>query len=245
MSRQILINKNRIDENNPIHFVKKYLILKYIRAINRENKLNIIADLGCGTGLLSKEFVKLCKVDAFDIDKKIIKFANEIHGNKDIHYYLQNINNINKYNYYDLAVCSEVLIYIKDDVDVLKKINKIIKPSGYLILTVPINKKFITEFDKREKFIRRYSIKDITGKLKKNNFSIIKTKFWGYPFLNMFYLYVYISRSNREARNKNKDYKISNWIIFLLKYIRYFFLIDLFFNNSKSMDVLIIAKKNS
>ncbi len=237
-----LKNKYTIDLNNPIHFVKRCLINNEARKIISSRTDVKIADLGCGLGIISGELAKFAKVDAFDIDAHAVKFAQQIHYQSiNLNFHTESIFNIKKNNY-DLVVCSEVLEYIADDLAALKKINKMLKPNGYFILTVPFNKNLITEFDKREKS-RRYSLKKISNKMGKANFAIRKVCYWGYPLLKFFYFNIYVPKSNREAFKKIKKYQFSKIALWLLKYIRYLFLIDLLFNSKKSFGLLLIGQK--
>lgn len=242
MVNVVFNNKYNIDLNNPIHFIKKCLITNEARRIIPSRRDVKIADLGCGSGIISQKLANFAKVDAFDIDVQTVKFAKQIyHQSINLNFYANSIFSIKKNNY-DLVLCSEVLQYIPDDLAALKKINKMLKPNGYLILTVPFNKNLITEFDKREKS-RRYSLKQISYKMEKANFTIRKVRCWGYPLLKLFYFNIYVPRSNREAFKKIKKYQFSKITLWLLKYTKYIFLIDLLFNSKKSFGLLIIGQK--
>ena len=242
MPNVVFNNKYNIDLNNPIHFVKRCLINNEAKRIISSRTDVKIADLGCGFGIISQELANFAKVDAYDIDTHTVKFARQIyHQPINLSFYTESIFNIKK-NDYDLVVCSEVLEYIADDLAALEKINKMLKPNGYLILTVPFNKNLITEFDKREKS-RRYSIEKIRDKMEKANFAIRKVRYWGYPLLKFFYFNIYVPKSNREAFKKIKKYQFSKITIWLLKYIKYLFLIDLLFNSKKSFGLLLIGQK--
>lgn len=238
---ETLQNKYLIDKYNPIHFIKRNLIIREVKKITRLETIHRIADLGCGTGMIARELSKLGKVDGYDINSTSVGLAKKLSKSNNTFFYLRDIFDIEKRNY-DLVVCSEVLEYLPDDLSALRKMNQILRPKGYILLTVPVNKYFATEFDQREKF-RRYSLNELVSKLKKTNFKIKKTRYWGHPLLNLFYRYIYIPKSNREANKKIKEYKLSKLTLSLLKYLRYIFLIDLLFNNKNSFDLLVIAQK--
>lgn len=236
-------NKYIIDQYNPIHCIKRSLILKEVNKLAATVGVLHIADIGCGFGTISQELAKIAKIDAYDNNAQIIVFIKKIFSRlANPHFYLESLFTIKKGNYYDMVVCSEVLQYMKDDVMALKKINMILKPHGNLILTVPFNKNLTTEFDKRENS-RRYSLEEIVNKLLKANFKIKKIRYWGYPLLKYFYLKVYIPRSNHEAAQGIKKYEFSKIILLLLKFARYFFLVDLLFNSKKAFGLLVVAEK--
>lgn len=242
MPNVVFNNKYHIDLNNPIHFVKRCLINNETRRIISSKTDVKIADLGCGLGIISRDLANFAQVDAFDVDVQAVKFAQQIyHQSTNLNFYVDSIFSIKKNNY-DLVVCSEVLQYIFDDLTALKKINKLLKPNGYLILTVPFNKSLSTAFDKREKS-RRYSSDEITNKINKSNFIVKKIRYWGYPLLKFFYFNIYVPKSNQGAVKKINKYQFSKVTLWLLKYIRYMFLIDLLFNSKKSFGLLLIGQK--
>ena len=235
-------NKYTVDKLNPIHFVKRCLINKEVRQLITPGKKVKIADLGCGFGIISRELANFAKVDAYDIDAPTIKFAQKIFPQSpQLNFYNDSLFNIKNKNY-DFVVCSEVLQYVVDDLEAFKKINKILQPKGQLILTVPFNKNLITAFDKRERS-RRYSLKGLAAKMEKANFKIKKIRYWGYPLLKWFYFNIYLPKSNQETIKEKKNYQLSAASLWLLKYIKYLFLIDLLFNTKKSFGLLLIGQK--
>lgn len=238
-----LENKYIIDQYNPIHFVKRSLILKEIKGLSKLVEIRHIADVGCGFGIISQDLAQLAKIDAYDINTRVIRFIKQKHGRiTNPQFYSKNLFTLKK-GRYDIVVCSEVLQYIKNDVIALKKLHTILKPHGYLILTVPFNKNYTTEFDKREKS-RRYSLGEIVKKMSKANFKVKKVRFWGYPLLQYFYFKIYIPRSNQEATQVTKVYEFSKIVLQLLKFSRYLFLTDLLFNSKRAFGLLIIGEKN-
>lgn len=231
--------KYTVDSNNPIHFVKRFLVKGFIRKIAKKNM--IIGDIGCGVGVLCQELSKFGKVTGYDANLDLINLAKSVNKKKNVSFEKRDLFKIQGKEKFDIIVMTEVLEYIKDDVKALKKANWLIKNKGYLILTVPVNSKFKTEIDAREDFIR-YTKDNLCNKLKKSSFRIIKSKYWGFPLINWFYLNIYVPSSNKKANKK----KVSKGILLsmlLLKAIRYLFLLDLIFNSKNSFDLFIVAKK--
>lgn len=48
-------------------------------------------------------------------------------------------------NSFDVVFCSHVLEHIKDDINAMKEVHRILKPEGFAILQVPIKDKFLTK----------------------------------------------------------------------------------------------------
>lgn len=242
MKNNNLRNKYILDQHNPIHFVKRFIIRNEIREIAKIYQIEKIADIGCGFGVVSKELSQFGEIDGYDIDKNAIFLAKKKNG-VNVNFFQLDLMKINKKNYYDLIVCSEVLQYLKNEDLFFKKIYSLLKQNGVLVLTVPINKNLITDFDKREKS-KRYNNEEITEKLEKNGFKIEKKRFWGYPLLSLFYFFVYLPKSNKEAHRKVKYYNSSKFSLFVLRLAKYLFLFDLLFNSKKAFGLCMVAQKN-
>lgn len=84
MLKKITQNKYLIDHYNPIHFVKRYLIRNEVKKIK---PIYRIADLGCGSRIISQDLEKFGEVDAYDTDKSLIQFAKKSTKPSRVHYY--------------------------------------------------------------------------------------------------------------------------------------------------------------
>lgn len=155
-----------------------------------------VIDLGCGTGyylfLLSNLPIKL-KLTGFDFDKKALNEAKISLSGKNIKFVSGDLHKIPfKDNSFDKIVISEVLEHVKKDVVVLKEINRILKPEGILVISVPslnypflwdpINFLLLRLFDTHIKsgfwsgiwngHLRLYKLNDLMANIKKAGFKI-------------------------------------------------------------------------
>lgn len=76
----------------------------------------------------------------------------------------------------DTILCSEVLEHIPDDQKALQEMLHILKPSGSLILTVPIHPRYFAFDDKFVHHRRRYEPAKLLNDLQKEGFEIIQTQ---------------------------------------------------------------------
>ena len=83
---------------------------------------------------------------------------------------------------FDLVTIFEVLEHVERDYDVVKKINKLLKPGGYVLFSVPARKKFWSLDDDRAGHVRRYEKDELFRLLVDNHFEVIKLLSYGYPF---------------------------------------------------------------
>jgi predicted TPR repeat methyltransferase len=105
-------------------------------------KSNVI-ELGCGPGLMAKEILNMGNhLDAIDGSPMMINKAKEEIGNQ------QNVQFIESYitvdflrkfdnEKYDHAVSSSVLEYIKEFDEIMLQVNRILKPGGTFIFSIP------------------------------------------------------------------------------------------------------------
>ncbi|MCP3682762.1 MAG: class I SAM-dependent methyltransferase [bacterium] len=222
------------DKNNPIHFIKRIIVKSEIKKIPG---IKDVADLGCGCGVLCHE-LKGYNTDGYDLIKDLIEEAKEVNESSSAKFYCKNLFEI-KDKKYDLVVATEMVEYIKDDVKALKKMNSLLRKDGYLILTIPVNEKFGTKLEAAEGF-KRYSREEIKEKLEKAGFKLVKTRYWGFPLINQFYLRVYVPSSMKKKKTGKRP---SFAYINLLRIMKYFFMIDLLFNTKNSFDMMVVAKK--
>ena len=115
------------------------VIMKYLNPQNHEK----ILDVGCGIGYYSFELVAKfnCQVEGIDIDKEDIEIANEIRDLTecgDVNFKVQSVLKLDfPDNVFDKIILSEVLEHIRNDRKALEEVHRVLKPNGYLVITVP------------------------------------------------------------------------------------------------------------
>jgi len=170
--------------NKIVKWAKYTAHLKIARLItNKLKKKAKVLDLGCGPGISSVLlFKKGYQVTGIDIAPGMIKQAKKLPFQKLI---CQNIEKPLKVpnNNFDAVVLTGVMEFIKNPLELFKRVNKVLKDDGYFALTV--NKKLSKEqqkLEKKSKFpIQSYYQKEIEPIFRKAGFKIIKkTEFFGW-----------------------------------------------------------------
>jgi len=172
------------------------LILHYGKQFekNRRKKWTLL-DAGCGFGqydrfILSKfDHVSLTAVDVKDqyLDDSRYYFKNDAEAGR-ISFKKIDLLDPGLDEDFDMAICIDVLEHIEEDSKVIRNIRKLLKPGGIFILHSPSH---YSEEDagEDESFVGEharagYSKDDITQKLKKAGFEVVKTHytygFWGH-----------------------------------------------------------------
>ncbi len=190
------------------------------KVLSELNDLRIFVDLGCGVG----HILKLLPADSIrigiDFSSRTLQVA-KWHLGKNFYFIQASAAKLPLApSSVDFLACLEVLEHLPDDEAAVKEISNVIRPGGFLILSVP-NSYYFSDYEKLMGHFRHYNCSTIETLLLKNGFIILRN-------LNMFtktnrrYLFFYIileavnTLLNR-LRNKNKSiYQIS--IPFTSKY---------------------------
>lgn len=79
---------------------------------------------------------------------------------------------------FDTVVCLNVLEHIENDLFALEQMRDVLQPGGKLALLVPSHQFLYGEFDRAVGHFRRYSKRELVGKLKKAGFAVRETKYF-------------------------------------------------------------------
>jgi len=149
---------------HPFGISRKKKLLKLLSP----NKNDIICDLGCGDGNLSKDLIKQVKeVYGTDISPTRVERARK-NGIKAFCYDVCSTHF--KSNYFDKIICSEVIEHVIEPRELLRETYRLLKGNGTVVLTVPYNQvieKTILQIPKKEleqmnfyEIIKKYNIPD-------------------------------------------------------------------------------------
>lgn len=126
-----------------------------------------VLEFGAGIGTMAREWVKIQQQspDCIEIDKSLQKVlvergfstfthANELHG-----------------QYTGIYTCN-VLEHIENDVVALKELNRLLDPSGRLVIYVPAFMFLYSELDSSVGHFRRYERKELISKAQQAGFDV-------------------------------------------------------------------------
>jgi SAM-dependent methyltransferase len=158
-----LMKKGRWKFFSPIIYAQYTITLPLI--LNNIN--GDLLDIGCGKMPFRQEIMpKVLHYDGLDIKPYAdqVKFVGDA----------ENMSMISDHSY-DSAICLEVLEHVKDPLKVLIEINRILKPGGSLILSVP----HLSRLHDIPHDYFRYTSYGISSLLVKAGFNILETKIKG------------------------------------------------------------------
>ena len=76
----------------------------------------------------------------------------------------------------DVIICSEVIEHIRDHLNALKEMYRVLKPGGTLLLTVPVQEKLFAVDDEFVNHHRRYEVSSLVKTLEGYGLQVQKTK---------------------------------------------------------------------
>jgi SAM-dependent methyltransferase len=106
----------------------------------------------------------------------------------------------------DTAVCLNVLEHIKDDIGAFKNVNDILAAHGRIILMVPAFQFAYGTIDKLDGHFRRYSKGELSSKLKKTGFRLLKIHYFNSAGLLAWFYTNKVARDNATSVIKVKIY---------------------------------------
>lgn len=194
------------------HKAKRNLV-SYLMKQNLSGTKNKILDVGCGTGKNLESFAKFGNTWGIDMAKEAVAYCKK-RGIKNV-----TLGNLEKIPFnkdsFDCITALDVLEHV-DDSKAIKELERVLKQSGILIVTVPAFPMLWSKWDVVLHHKRRYTRETLEKVLHKNRLRVLKISYI-YSFL---FLPAFIIRLIKKIVFRNhypSDFKLSNKIInFLL-----------------------------
>ena len=134
-----------------------------------------VFDVGCGSGRLSKMLLdKGFTVLAIDTDPKAVEIAKK----KGITAFVSDINDWIGGDKFDCVILGDVLEHIQNDTATMRKIYGMLMPNGCVVVNVPAYQALFSKHDFALGHKRRYSNKELKGKLRDSGFEIEYFRHW-------------------------------------------------------------------
>ena len=135
---------------------------------------------------------------------------------------INTISSLDKYKHsFDCVISMNVLEHIKDDENMIKEMNTLLKDNGKLILYLPNSMRVWTDLDDLVGHYRRYTKKDLLIKLERGGFNTLS---WEYvDFIG--WVILYLSKLLRINLNYDKK-RLMNYDKYIFKLFKY---LDIFF----------------
>lgn len=225
--------------------VRRNLIFLLFEKYDFKPRQTKIFDFGCGSGFLIGELQRRgYDVSGADTSAEAIDYGKR-QGIKNL-----KIHQGNRIDFpdgqFDLVLALDVLEHIKTDAQIIQEIERILKPGGWAIITVPAYMFLWGVQDEVSHHFRRYSQSELTAKVKANShLHIIRQSYFNTLLFPAISLVRLISKLLPKPKRES-DFEINNGFINSIFY--YIFNLETVllrrFNFPFGVSLLCVLKKN-
>lgn len=224
---------------------RRDLIFKILKKYNIGTDKKIL-DYGCGSGFLVGQFQRVgYDTHGADVSKEAIEFGTQ----KGIRN-LSVINGINT-NFpdsnFDLILAMDVVEHIKEDNLAVKDLERLLKPGGYIIITVPAYQWMWGLQDEVAHHFRRYTMGSLLNLVKNHPLLSVLKKTYFNTFLFPPAALVRIVSKWFNIKKRESDFDINNNFLNKIFYFIFHTEIKLlrWFNFPFGVSILLVLKKNA
>lgn len=184
---------------SPFALARKRLVQELIRDF-ADRAIHIL-DVGSGIGDYLLTFGSGSNVClGIDVSEQALKIASK--RVRKALFLLADANALPvKTQYFDLAICTELLEHLKADSGAVGEISRALKGDGVAIFTVPQDPKYWTNRDGLDGHLRRYHASDFVRMIQSRNLTIVKMMSWGFPLAFLFRKFVAIRLFNAQSHD--------------------------------------------
>lgn len=189
-------------EETNFWFISRNRVIKQLFGRYIGNKPAAILEIGCGTGYVLKGLKTRFPnyiLTGSEIHLEGIKFAQK--RLPTIEFIQLDAMEMPFENTFEGVGAFDVLEHIEEDVRVMKEVYKALKPNGYFVISVPQYQWMWSTTDDIAFHKRRYSRKELIGKLENAGFEVIYIG----SFVFALFPFMYISRFFKKSKEGNEN----------------------------------------
>lgn len=115
---------------------RHYARLNILEELFKHNNFSAMLDVGCGSGALLEHFAsKGVKCVGFDVSRSMMNYHKDRQGFPG---FVASVKDIPlAENQFDMLTCLGLIEHLEDPVSALKEMNRVVRPGGRCIITVP------------------------------------------------------------------------------------------------------------
>lgn len=156
-----------------------------------------LLDFGAGSGLISSmlsKYTKVTAVDKFEETQKYNHFPISLADLSDF-----------PAAHFDVITAFDSLEHCENDKDILKEFYRILKPGGFVLITVPAFQSLWSYHDEIHHHFRRYNRNEIINKFKEHSIVPLKSSYFNFFLFPVFVVGVLVTRLIRILSGKPMD----------------------------------------
>ncbi len=155
---------------------RRTLVSEILRKEAQNGKQLKILDVGCGTGANILAFSAFGEVYGVDLSSQAVSFAQRRGALKVQQASVENLPFSS--SFFDVVTALDVLEHTDDDLQALKELERVLKPGGLIIATVPAYGFLWSEHDEALQHRRRYSAHEVRNKMTVCEFEVERSSYF-------------------------------------------------------------------
>jgi len=215
------------DKYNFWHIGRREILREALERVIKKTE-NTILDIGCGPGGNIAVLKPFGRVIGIDNSSEALKYA-ETKGYDELRE--DNIQSLSfQDGSFDIAASLDIFEHLENDWEAIKECYRVLKPNGILLITVPAHPFLWNEHDEYLEHVRRYKTREMLGKLRNANFTVMKHTHFvtlGVPgiMVRNFLKKIFPSRREKNVYNEEPSSIANAFFLFWLRlekrFIRY------------------------
>lgn len=102
---------------------------------------------------------------------------------------------------FDAVVLGEVLEHVEDDVAGLREVARVLKPGGFVAISVPAHPAWFSDSDRWAGHYRRYTREALFSACERSGLTVETCHGWGFPVSSSYHRWVYDKRAAKVAES--------------------------------------------
>jgi SAM-dependent methyltransferase len=195
----------QLEETNWWYSGRRRLILKAVARLHKKHSdksMNIL-DAGCGTGINLRYLPAYGDAYGLDISKEALEFSR-IRGLSSL--ICGSVDSLPlKNEFFDLVVALDVIEHIQEDLTAVRELNRVLRPGGSLIVTVPAFQFLWSNHDLAVHHKKRYTRSELRDILGLGGFIVERATYWNFFLFLPVAVMRMLKRATGSQRNKQTD----------------------------------------
>ncbi|MFH1262190.1 MAG: methyltransferase domain-containing protein [Pseudomonadota bacterium] len=153
----------------------RWLLRRFSAAHARCERRVDLLDLGCGPGNCLRGLPHWIRCFGSDLDLEALRTARVVSGAQ---VFVSDASEISlKSGSLDFVVMLDVAEHVREDRKVFSEASRVLRPGGICIVTAPAHQLLWGSHDEVVGHFRRYSRRDLVGKLRANGFELLEKRY--------------------------------------------------------------------
>jgi len=177
MQEELYDELRRIEDVHWWLTTRRSILLQFLTSIFRTFPSSpLVLDCGSATGTLAKHLRLKARLIGLDCSVKGVESSSDLKGGAFVQAKAEDLPFLP--HTFDVVCAFDLLEHLDDDREVLRKMRQVLKPEGYLLVSVPAYRFLWGKLDDAAHHKRRYTRRDLRNKLRSSRFVLEKATYF-------------------------------------------------------------------